>query len=159
MLQNANKSAFVVIVACLSCAHLSQRPSGDTARAIHASYAEYVSAAKAKSFPRLARLYDDGAMLLPPGRDPVSGRENIDKELRDFVASPGGLVDETFTSVDLTVAGEYAVDVSRFDGHWNVPGRGPLPFKGKTMTIWKRQGDGSWKMYRDMWDEYRLVSR
>jgi uncharacterized protein (TIGR02246 family) len=122
--------------------------------AIAHTYERYVAAAKRHDALALAALYDDSAMLIPPGRDPIVGREGIIKEYRAFASSPGNLVDETFTSIALTTSASYAVDVSTFAGHWNVPGKGPRPFRGKNMVVWKRERGGSWKIYRDMWDEY-----
>jgi ketosteroid isomerase-like protein len=135
-------------------AQTSRRREAEVASAIHGAYARYVSAARRRDAQALTALYDEAAMLIPPGRDPIVGHDGILTEYRAFTASAGSLADETFTSVDLKVMGSYAVDVSMFAGHWNVPGKGPRPFKGKNMVVWKQERDGSWKLFRDMWDEY-----
>ena len=48
------------------------------------------------------------------------------------------------TSSDVQVAGNLAVGVGTVQA-------GAMKYEGKYLVVWKKQEDGSWKLYRDMW--------
>lgn len=121
-------------------------------KAIEQREAAYFHAFKNKDADALANLYDENAMLMPPGHATIRGRSAILTFYRDFTATPETLEDEQFRSLALDVCGNFALDVSAFSGHMQAPGKPKTEFHGKNLVIWRRQLDGSWKYYRDMWD-------
>ncbi len=137
-----------------SAAHSTTPSQRDVQAAINKAYARYVEATKSKNAAAAASLYDDEAMLLPPHEKPVSGKDAILAYYRKFYASPGRLLAETFTTLDLHVSTDLALEVVDENGAVDVPDHGTISFHGKSFVVWKRQTDGSWKIYRDMWDEY-----
>ena len=90
-------------------------------------------------------LYADDALILPPGAEPISGKDATLQLWTDFIAeAPGGGI----TSVEAVAFGdlgyEYGTYVSEDadGGHLD---------HGKYLTVWKLV-DGEWKIYRDTWN-------
>ncbi len=62
----------------------------------------------------------------------------------------GTITDMKATTNDLMVAGDLAVETGSYQLTM-VPKKGkPTPEKGKYLTVWKRQPDGTWKIVRDI---------
>ena len=122
--------------------------------AIAAGYAKYIEATQRKDATAAANLYDQEAIVLPPGGRPVMGRAEIFEFYKRFYTAPDKLLNESFTPVSLVVQGGLALDIEEERGEVSVPGRGRITFHGKSFVVWKQQADGTWKIFRDMWDEY-----
>ena len=88
-------------------------------------------------------LYTEDAILFPPGHDMVRGLQAIQEFLAAYIETNvlSGLV---LTSSDVQAGGNLAV------GAVNVQGL-TSGYEGKALVVWKKQEDGSWKLYRDMW--------
>ncbi len=51
-------------------------------------------------------------------------------------------------SVD--VAGAYAIETDSYEMTFTPKGGKPMHDKGNYLLVWKKQTDGSWKIYRDI---------
>ncbi|MFQ5680198.1 MAG: YybH family protein [Gemmatimonadota bacterium] len=93
----------------------------------------------------IAAQYADGAVILPPGSEPVQGAEAIvaffTKELES------GLRLE-LTTKEVHDFGDRALEVGSFVFTYADGGHAD---HGKYMALWKKV-DGSWKIYRDTWN-------
>lgn len=118
-------------------------------------YAQWIAAEKVNNADAAGALYTDDAVLLPPGEPARVGRSAILEWYHASNRGPAALADETFTPTALARCGDMILDVSEFRGHFNVPGKGIFPFHGKNMVIWKKDADGKWKLYRDMWSNIK----
>ena len=93
----------------------------------------------------VAALYTDDAILLPPGSEPVKGREAIEAFWQSSV--------ESGTQVELKMGeledhGDTAIEVSYFV---MTAADGEHADHGKYIVVWKKV-DGSWKMHRDIFN-------
>ena len=88
-------------------------------------------------------LYTEDAILFPPGHDMVKGLQPIQEFLAAYIET-NVLSDLLLTSLDVQAGGDFAV------GTVNVQGL-TSGYEGKALVVWKKQDDGSWKLYRDMW--------
>ncbi len=52
------------------------------------------------------------------------------------------------------MVGDIAIETAVFDGELTRDGK-RIQFHGKTLLVWKKQKDGSWKIFRYMFDEIR----
>ena len=93
-------------------------------------------------------LYTADAILLPPGQDMVIGLQAIQEFLAAYIETNAlsGLV---LTSSDVQVRGNLAVGVGTVQS-------GAMQYEGKYLVVWKKQEDGSGKLYRDMWSSNRM---
>jgi ketosteroid isomerase-like protein len=121
--------------------------------AIADGYKQWVAAANKKDAVALANLYDADAVLMPPREEAVVGHDAILAWFQRYVGDPRLVpFTDVFTSFSFHVVGDIAIDTSDFDGDATRDGQ-PIHFHGKNIVLWKKQKDGSWKIYRDMWDE------
>jgi ketosteroid isomerase-like protein len=92
--------------------------------------------------------YDEQAMILPPDGPSVQGHEAL---LALMMAFPP-FFDHQQESQELDGAGDLLYSRDTISVTFASPGAPPSKYCGKTLTIWRRQADGSWKMYREMWN-------
>jgi len=144
-----------VTVACSSSAPTAYAPgitSPDTANvkaAIEAANARFLDAFKRGDKAGLVANYADEAILMMPNEEAWRGRDGLDKGFTGFL-SQMSFKDGAATTSDVMVAGDLAVETGTFA--WTLqPKSGPeVKDKGKYLTVWKRQADGTWKIVRDI---------
>ena len=116
-------------------------------------YKEWIAAANAKDAEALTNLYDDNAVLMPKQEEPVIGKAAIAEYYKKLVADPHFVqFKETFESNSFHVVGDIAIETADFDGELTRNDK-PIHFHGKILLVWKKQRDGSWKIFRYMFDE------
>ena len=110
--------------------------------------AEFDKAVLAGNWPKVVSFYSVDGILLPPNAPAVQGRAAMQKFFEQFPKIT-----------------EFKEDVPEFEGHGDLayargtyemtmmpPGaKTPVKDKGKTLAIWRRQGDGSWLVTRVSW--------
>jgi ketosteroid isomerase-like protein len=80
----------------------------------------------------------------------MRGRQNIE-------AFWAGARQQGFKSVSLVVNSVEVIDGHALElGTYTLvvqpPGQGEITDRGKYMVLWRRQADGTWKLYRDMFN-------
>jgi uncharacterized protein (TIGR02246 family) len=158
-MRSRSRSHDLAIVACfLLCACAAQQASTAAApRGTGAVRAEIEQAAVrfSEAFNRgdvaaLAVMYDTGAVVLAPNAPPMRGRQNIE-------AFWAGARQQGFKTVSLVVnsvevIGNHAIELGSYTLVIQPPGQGEMTDRGKYMVLWRRQPDGSWKLYRDVFN-------
>ncbi|MFQ5889018.1 MAG: YybH family protein [Gemmatimonadota bacterium] len=120
--------------------------SSDTRAAIAEATEAWEAAWNAGDGAGIAALYTDDAMLLPPGSEPIEGREAIQAFWQSAVES-GSQAELKMGEVE--DFGETAIEVR---GSYVVTGAdGAHLDHGKYIVVWKKV-DGSWKLHRDIWN-------
>jgi uncharacterized protein (TIGR02246 family) len=121
--------------------------------AVEDRYKEWLAAANKKDAVALTNLYDEDAVLMPKEEEPVLGKSAIREYYKKLVADPH------FVPFTLTVnwnsfhvVDDIAIATSVFDGDVTRDGK-QIHFRGKNLLVWKKQTDGSWKIFRYMYDE------
>ena len=95
----------------------------------------------------VAALYTDDAILLPPGADPVEGREAIQAFWQGTIDASEGARAE-LESTEVRSHGHMAVQI----GRWVVTAAdGEQLSGGSFLHVW-RKTDGGWKTVRDIWN-------
>ena len=126
--------------------------SPDTASvraAIEAANARFLEAFKRGDKTGLMANYADDAILMMRNEAAWRGREGLDKGFSGFLSQVSFKDGAAITS-DVMVAGDLSVETGTFA--WTLlPKSGPeMKDRGKYLTVWKRQTDGSWKILRDI---------
>lgn len=94
-------------------------------------------------------LWDEGGIQMPPGM-PARGKAVLDEEVPKAFA-PGQVSAMNIHPEEITVAGDWAYTRGVYDSDRVVDGKA-VHIDGKFMTILKRQPDGAWKIYRDIFN-------
>lgn len=113
---------------------------------------DYDKAMAAGDVSAKMRLYTADAVLMPPEGPVVSGQDAIRLWHASFFkkgTSPGvSKVDE------VQVFGEWGFARGTFAGTVTQrPGASPTSVSEKWLVVVRRQGDGSWKIARDIWTQ------
>ena len=128
----------------------------DDARAkieVEGRYREWLDAANKRDAAALTALYDDDAVLMPKQEEPAVGKAAIADYYKRLVADPHFVpFTATFVSNSFHAAGGLAIDTVDFDGDLTREGKA-IHFHGKALLVWRKQKDGSWKIFRYMFDE------
>ncbi len=89
-------------------------------------------------------------MILPPNAPPFGGMETIRSIYKTEFGSND--FDITITTEEIHVSGDLAYSHSFWKGSMNPKdGSEPIVFDNKALSIYKRQSDGSWKIWRGMY--------
>jgi uncharacterized protein (TIGR02246 family) len=158
MRSHSRSRSLVIVASLLLCACAAQQSSTSTnpraAAAVRAAI-EQANARFTEAFNRgdaaaLAAMYDTGAVVLAPNAPPMRGRQNIE-------ALWAGGRQQGFRTLNLVVnsvevIGNHAIELGSYTLVIQPAGQGEMTDRGKYMVLWKRQSDGSWKLYRDMFN-------
>ncbi|MCK5571190.1 MAG: DUF4440 domain-containing protein [Bacteroidetes bacterium] len=99
----------------------------------------------------LARYTDDAISM--PNFGPISrGKAEILALYRQMRGMEMKVHEAEFTVTDVEVGGNYAYEIGTYDMTFSMMGMPPMPDKGKYVTIWELQEDGTWKIKVETWN-------
>ena len=99
-----------------------------------------------------AAAYTDDAIVMPPNEPPTEGKQAIEKSLAELI-SKLQLSNLQLSISEVDVQGNTAIVRGTYSSNFMVPGMDvPMEDRGKTLAVWKKQADGSWKLHRDIWN-------
>ncbi|MFZ1806652.1 MAG: DUF4440 domain-containing protein [Cyclobacteriaceae bacterium] len=101
-------------------------------------------------YQAMANTYTEDAVLMSPGQDMIYGREAIYKFWSKDTAYHQ--VFHRSVSDQLEVLGDLAFDNGFWYSQANYNGKERPLFSGKYLIIWKKDEEGNWKMYHDIWN-------
>ncbi len=110
-------------------------------------FREAVCAGRAEA---LAELYAPDAVLLPPNRDIIMGREDISLYWQGVIQQ--GVEDAVLMTIDVHSCDDTLYEIGRYDLRIQAPGKEAAGDRGKYVVIWKRMDDGSLKIQTDIWN-------
>jgi uncharacterized protein (TIGR02246 family) len=142
-----------VLVASALAQDNEARARAEIKAAVENRYQEWLAAANKKDVSEMMNLYDENAVLMPKSEEPVLGKAGIGEYYKKLFANPQFV---PFTlKVDWNsfhVVGDIAIATSVFEGDVTRNGK-QIHFRGKNLLVWKKEADGSWKIFRYMYDE------
>jgi uncharacterized protein (TIGR02246 family) len=122
---------------------------GAAKQAIEAANAKFVTAMTSGDTATAVTNYADDAVVMMSNEEPWRGRAAISKGF-------GGLLSQmtpkamSFHTDDVMVAGDLAVETGTYEMTLQPKTGKAVTDKGKYLTVWKHQPDGSWKIVRDI---------
>jgi ketosteroid isomerase-like protein len=139
-----------VALLLVGCAAPKEKVEAEDPAALRAAL-EDVDRAFSEAFGRddtlvVSSLYTDDAVLLPPNHEAVMGRDSI-------TAFWAALLTPALKSLHLetTEVGGSRGDVYEMGRYTLIAGDGSTADRGKYLVLLKRQSDGGWRLFRDMW--------
>ena len=141
----------VLVVSLLLAACGPQTDVEAEKAAIESARAQWVAAYKSGDLDRMETLYTEDAVLLPAEAPAVSGKAGVAGWYERFFEQNS--VEEISVPADeVVVAGEWAFVRGRAYASFRGRDAKSLSFRGKTLEIWRKQADGSWKWARAIWN-------
>lgn len=120
-------------------------------QAIETGNAGLIAAIEKGDSVTAASFYDPEAMNMPQGMPASTGRADIQKMFGGFLSTMkvSGMKLEI---QDVVADGSLAAETGRYT--WTLtPATGkPMTESGKYVVVWRKQSDGSWKLYRDIFN-------
>jgi uncharacterized protein (TIGR02246 family) len=117
--------------------------------AIEAANARFLDALKRADKAGVIANYADDAVLMMPNEEAWRGREGLDRGFSAFLDQVS-VKDGAAITTDVMLAGDLAVETGTFAWTLQTKAGQEIKDKGKYLTVWKRQSDGSWKVLRDI---------
>ena len=117
------------------------RPSAEDEAAIRAELQNYQKAALDRDWDRFTEVFDMAPLCMPAGAPALRSRD----EIRAFYSAFPALDSLSLAPESLEVAGGLVLEV----GHYEFSAQ-DVRDRGKYLHLWRRQDDGSWKLYRNI---------
>ena len=150
-LTTAAAAAFVTMLAVPGLALPALAADTDAKAAIEDQNAAFEKAFNSGDADKVASFYAEDAALFPPDSARVDGRDAIGEFWSGAIE--GGLSDLDLKAVEVHQTGDMAVEVGTLT--LSAPaaqGEGRSDLAGKYLVLWQRGQDGTWQLYRDIWN-------
>ncbi|HUS55429.1 MAG TPA: DUF4440 domain-containing protein [Thermohalobaculum sp.] len=98
----------------------------------------------------LAKLYTADAILMAPNYPQIKGRRAIEGLWQKFFDA--GVTDMDRTTLELDVKETRASEVGKFSLTAPDGTGGRVTATGKYIVLWRQDGDGVWRLHRDIWN-------
>ena len=142
-------AALLAVVA--GCTRPSNVPLQDARAAADNIFARYAASLNAGDADAWATLWAEDGVQMPPDEPPVTGKAQIREKLRGVLAQ--FRFQMRVHTEEVRTAGDWAFARGMYAATLTPKAGGPaIPIDGKFMTILARQSDGSWKIYRDIFN-------
>jgi uncharacterized protein (TIGR02246 family) len=119
--------------------------SGADLSAIRAASQAYTQAANIHDWARWAGFFTDDGIFLPPNTAARTGRGEIEAWGRAFPP----MKDLQIEPLEIDGRGDLAFARGRYSLVIALPNQPEVRDVGKYIEIWRKQADGSWKVFRD----------
>ena len=113
---------------------------------------QWLNAEQAKDVDAVLSVFADDASSFPPNASIVTGKEAIRARLSEEYSGPGFAVSWQTTKVEVSRSGDLAYSHGTLELTVNDPEGNPVTDKGKWVTVWEKQPDGTWKVVADIWN-------
>ena len=118
-------------------------------RAIDKGNAQWIEAWEKGDPEMLAAIFTEDGVMLSQGGRVFKGRQQIFERQREAMQSVTRPIKVSVVTVKIWVDGDTAYETGNYKYEYAEKGK-PTREQGRYVTMWKRQGDGSWKLSIDM---------
>lgn len=130
---------------------LGEPPKADPNRArIERLGKVFIEAFNRGDVAAVAAMYTEDAIAFPPDGAIVKGRPAIQALWQSFRDT--GATSVEFTVLDVETSGNLSVETGTALLHVQPSGQAEVTVQVKYVVVWKKQKDGSWKLFRDIWN-------
>jgi uncharacterized protein (TIGR02246 family) len=151
MLRYRSLFAFTGLLALTACTSTPPDTRQADIKAVKGVEAAWVADIATKDADKFASYYSDDASLLLPNAPIINGRENIRAALKPMLADPNFALTFQSTAAEAAKGGDFVYTVGTYSMTLSRPGeKTAFTDKGKYLTVFKKQADGSWKAVADM---------
>ena len=117
----------------------------------------WVTSVKAGDLDKLASILDAETVWMPPNDTTLFGPEEVREWWKEYFEY-FRVTSITVPEREVTIRGDLAIEESTYMiAITPVKGGTRIRDDGRMLTLWKLQSDGSWKMWRVMWNSIRPV--
>ena len=106
------------------------------------------------SVEKILSYYADDAVMMPPGQPPLKGKNAIREMVSGASKIPGFKISWEPLSVEISKSGDMGYMIEQNQITMNDSLGKPITEFNKSVTVWRKEADGSWKNIVDMWNPH-----
>ena len=118
-------------------------------RAIDSANARLADALTREDAAAQSANYSSDAMVMMANMPAWKGQAEIQTKAGELFQA-WDVKDPKFTTESVEISGDLAVETGTYSMTLTPKDGKPMADNGKYITVWKRQADGSWKIFRDI---------
>jgi ketosteroid isomerase-like protein len=126
--------------------------SAAAAEAIRAADAAWEKAVSAKDTAASVAAVEATGSILAPNAPIATGPEAIRGMFAGMFGMPGMSVHWTLTKAEAARSGDLGYSMGTYELTFNDTKGKPVTDRGKYITVWRKQADGSWKAVSDVFN-------
>jgi uncharacterized protein (TIGR02246 family) len=146
----------IIMVALASFFLVSCGPKEPDTAALKKTVDEFNAASKdammGGDMEKVLAYYEDNAMEMAPNMAVVKGKDAIKGFWEQMMKSGMKMTAVEFTPVDVQAGGAIAYEIGTYDMTMTAGTMGEMKDKGKYITLWREQADGTWKVSAETWN-------
>ena len=148
------RMASIVVVGMLVALAGVQGASAQTGdeRAIREADAAWSKAAAAKDLEGTLSFMAEDTLEMAPNAPLLTGKAAARKFWGDMFAAPGFAISWQATKAEVSRGGDLGYSIGSYQLSMQDKSGKPMADRGKYVTIWKKQADGSWKVTVDIFN-------
>ena len=104
------------------------------------------------SIDKILSYWADDAVIMSPGQPPIKGKKAIREMIEGSSKIPGFKISWEPFSVVVSKSGDLAYMIEQNQITVNDSLGNPITEFNKSVTIWRKEEDGSWRNIVDMWN-------
>lgn len=121
------------------------------AEAVKQAFAKFNADIAARNVEAIAAHYADDAVMIIPGQAPLEGKEAITGDYKAFAADPAGQFVAREEKTWVSAGGGAAYGEVNYRSTFTNPETKEVETHDRyNLTVFEKQGDGSWKVVRDV---------
>ena len=141
-------SIFVVLTGCAEN-KIDTKSEGEKLMQISRDWSK---SAATDSIEKTLSYWADDAVVMSPGQLPINGKNSIREMVAGTSKIPGFKISWEPLSVVVSKSGDMAYMIEQNQITVNDSLGKPLTEFNKSVTIWRKEADGSWKNVVDVWN-------
>lgn len=138
-----------VAVILAGCQPPRTTDAADAAEAMRAADSAWLKAFTDRDLEGVVSAVEPSGHILPPNAPIVTGEEGARGMINEMFAMPGLSLSWDVTRVAVAESGDLGYTAGTYEMTFNDASGAPVSDRGKFVTIWRKQADGSWKVAED----------
>ena len=142
----------LLLVSFGACAHTPRVDRAGAEQSLRAWDAALQQAVSARDLHAIVAFYADDAVLLPAAEPAVSGKSAIREEWHHILSIPDFASKSALTHLDIAASGDLGYTAGTYVATLRGEDGNIVTEPGKWVSVWKRQGDGTWRIVVDTYN-------
>ena len=113
---------------------------------------DWSKAAATRDADRMASFYAEDAIAYPPNEPAAIGRPAAKKVWAGYFSDKSFTISWKAAHAEMAKSGDLGYTAGTYEASSKGPDGKQVTEKGKYVTTWKKQKDGSWKASHDIWN-------
>jgi ketosteroid isomerase-like protein len=151
-MRSVQKTIATVFFAAASAGVASGQTYTSSAEPLLAADAAWLKTYEAKDVDKAVAFCDEQGSLLWPNAPAATGKSAIAEATASAFAIPDFKLEWHPDKVGVAISGELGYTSGKYIWSYRDATGKPATDKGKYLTVWKKQKDGSWKVMFDMFN-------